>query len=73
MKCRRCKNLLDERDLEIYVVHQWEGHGVKVDDTKKMLEKHLGITDFNDEYILELTVNHKETGKKGSGMFKQNA
>ena len=59
MSCKRCKILEDEE----LAVHLWETHGVKD------YEQLIGYQDENK--IKELKMKHRETGKKGIGMFKK--
>jgi len=55
MSCRKCKNQILEGDDEYYIVHQWEAHGVRLDESD--------FPTANWELVKELKLHHRVTGQ----------
>ncbi len=60
MKCRRCKYLIKEGDLEYLMIHLWETHGRRLSNLKET------YPEANWDYVAELQAMQKRTGQAGS-------
>ena len=67
--CRKCKEYLEEKDWELWIVHRWSSHGTGVEDLKTLVKEKTG--ELNEDWIQELIKKHKITGKAGEQMFKK--
>ena len=62
-RCRTCR-AFEPDEVEMFIVHLWQTHGVSLETMKK---EEMPNVDW--DRISGLVKEHKITGKQGSGMF----